>query len=71
MQTITFIGNGNMALSIALGLKEKYNIEVVGRNMNNLDSFETHLGKKTEKHLIKDFDMTDKTIVLCVSNLPM
>ena len=66
MQTITFIGNGNMALSIAQGLKEKYNIELVGRDMNNLDSFETALGKKIEKHLIKDFDMTDKTIVLCV-----
>ena len=66
MQTITFIGNGNMALSIAQGLKEKYNIEVIGRDMNNLDSFETDLGKKIEKHLIKDFDMTDKTIVLCV-----
>jgi pyrroline-5-carboxylate reductase len=66
MQTITFIGNGNMGLSIAQGLKEKYNIEVVGRNMDNLKSFETQLGKKIEKHLIKDFDMTDKTIVLCV-----
>ena len=66
MQTITFIGNGNMALSIAQGLKEKYNIEVVGRNIGNLDSFETDLGKKIEKHLIKDFDMTNKTIVLCV-----
>ena len=66
MQTITFIGNGNMALSIAQGLKEKYNIEVVGRDIGNLDSFETDLGKKIEKHLIKDFDMTNKTIVLCV-----
>ena len=66
MQTITFIGNGNMGLAIAQGLKEKYNIEVVGRNMDNLDSFEAQLGKNIEKHLIKDFDMTDKTIVLCV-----
>ena len=28
MQTITFIGNGNMGLSIAQGLKEKYNIDL-------------------------------------------
>ncbi len=28
MKTITFIGNGNMALSIAKGLKENYKIEV-------------------------------------------
>ena len=37
MKTITFIGNGNMALSIAQGLKDRYKIEVVGRNMANLD----------------------------------
>ena len=66
MRTITFIGNGNMALSIAQGLKEKYNIEVVGRNSDNLDNFETKLGKQTTKHLLKDFDMTDKTIILCI-----
>jgi len=66
MQTITFIGNGNMGLSIAKGLKGKYNIEVVGRNMDNLKHFEAQLDKKIEKHLIKDFDMTDKTVVLCV-----
>jgi len=66
MQTITFIGNGNMGLSIAKGLKGKYNIEVVGRNMDNLNHFEAQFGKKIEKHLIKNFDMTDKTIVLCV-----
>ena len=39
MQTITFIGNGNMGLSIAQGLKEKYNIEVVGRDMAKLDNW--------------------------------
>jgi len=66
MQTITFIGNGNMGLSIAQGLKEKYNIEVVGRNMDNINQFEKNLGKKIEKHLIEDFDTTDKTIILCV-----
>jgi len=66
MQTITFIGNGNMALSIAQGLKEKYNIEVVGRDMSHLEHFESQLGKKIEKHLLKDFDMSHKTILLCV-----
>jgi len=29
---ITFIGNGNMAFSIAKGLKNDYQIEVVGRD---------------------------------------
>ena len=66
MRTITFIGNGNMGLSIAQGLKGKYHIEVVGRNMENLDAFETQLDIKINKFLLKDFDMTGKTILLCV-----
>jgi len=66
MRTITFIGNGNMALSIAKGLKGKYHIEVVGREMDNLHAFEHDLGIAIDKHLIDEFDMTDKTILLCV-----
>ncbi|MEA3433890.1 MAG: pyrroline-5-carboxylate reductase [Campylobacterota bacterium] len=66
MQTITFIGNGNMGLSIAKGLKGKYNIEVVGRDMDKLDAFEDHLGTKVDKYLIDNFDMTDKTVLFCV-----
>ena len=66
MQTITFIGNGNMGLSIAKGLKGKYNIEVVGRDMVKLDTFEEQLGIKVDKYLIDNFDMTDKTVLFCV-----
>ncbi len=66
MQIITFIGNGNMARSIAEGLKGKYNIEVVGRSMEKLEAFEQTLGKSCDKHLIDEFDMTDKTVILCV-----
>ncbi len=66
MKTITFIGNGNMGLSIAKGLKNKYNIEVVGRNMNNLEGFENQLGTHTDKHLLDGFDISNKTILLCV-----
>ncbi len=66
MQTITFIGNGNMGLSIAKGLKEKYNIEVVGRDMKKLDKFEKELGISIAKHHLKNFDVSDKTLLLCV-----
>ena len=66
MQTITFIGNGNMARSIAEGLKGKYNIEVVGRNMEKLEAFERALGKACDKYLIDEFDMTDRTVIFCV-----
>lgn len=66
MKTITFIGNGNMALSIAQGIKESYNIEVVGRSMQKLDEFELKLGIDIKKYLIDDFNIDGKTIMLCV-----
>ncbi|MDQ7044183.1 MAG: pyrroline-5-carboxylate reductase [Sulfurimonas sp.] len=66
MKTITFIGNGNMALSIAQGLKDTYKIEVVGRNIEKLNKFEENLGLKIDKFLFDDFDMSKKTIMLCV-----
>jgi pyrroline-5-carboxylate reductase len=66
MQTITFIGNGNMALSIAEGLKANYKIEVVGRSLDKLKTFEEKLGVNCDKHLLDDFDITNKTLMLCV-----
>ncbi len=66
MQTITFIGNGNMGLSIAQGLKSKYNIEVVGRDMEKLNAFEKALGIKVDKYLLDNFDISEKTVLLCV-----
>jgi len=66
MKTITFIGNGNMALSIAQGLKKEYKIEVAGRSLDNLDIFEDKLGVTCKKYNLNGFDITDKTILLCV-----
>lgn len=66
MKTITFIGNGNMALSIAEGLKDRYFIEVVPRDMKKLDKFEENLGIKIKKALLEDFNIEGKTLILCV-----
>ena len=66
METITFIGNGNMALSIAHGLKNTFKIEVVGRDISNLDKFEKDLGVKIEKNSYESFNMSDKKVILCV-----
>lgn len=65
-KTVTFVGNGNMALSIAQGLKDDYEIEVVGRNRDKLEKFETQLGVKINKYALDGFDMCGKIIVLCV-----
>ena len=66
MQTITFIGNGNMALSIAKGLQKEYKLEVVGRDMSKLEAFESALDVAVEKHLMQDFSIEGKTLLLCV-----
>jgi pyrroline-5-carboxylate reductase len=66
MKTITFIGNGNMALSIAKGLKNSYKIEVVGRDIKKLEAFEQELNIKIDKFLMDGFDVEGKTIMLCV-----
>ncbi|MDF1884351.1 pyrroline-5-carboxylate reductase [Sulfurimonas sp. SAG-AH-194-C21] len=66
MNTITFIGNGNMALSIAKGLKNDYKIEVVGRSLDKLNKFESDLGVSIDKHMFDNFNMDEKTIMLCV-----
>lgn len=66
MKTITFIGNGNMALSIAKGLKESYKIEVVGRDLKKLDRFEEELGAKIEKSLMDGYDTDGKSLIFCV-----
>ena len=66
MKTITFIGNGNMAFSIAEGLKNDYRIDVVGRDLSKLDEFEKKLGVKINKYLLEGFYIEDKTLLLCV-----
>ncbi|MEA2110468.1 MAG: pyrroline-5-carboxylate reductase [Campylobacterota bacterium] len=65
-ETITFIGNGNMALSMAMSLKESYDIEVAGRNSEKLDAFEKNLNIAIVKNSINNFDITNKTVILCV-----
>ncbi|MBD3840936.1 MAG: pyrroline-5-carboxylate reductase [Campylobacterales bacterium] len=65
-EAVTFIGNGNMALSIAKGLKSVFEIEVVGRSQDSLDKFEKDLGVFVKKALLDEFDISGKTIILCV-----
>ncbi len=63
---ITILGNGNMSFAIASGLSLMYDLEIVGRNIDKLDSFEKKLGIKIKKTLYDDFNGYDKDIILCV-----
>ncbi len=65
-KTLTFVGNGTMALSMAQGLKATCEIEVVGRNPERLDAFEAALGVPVRKALLEGFDISGKTVLLCV-----
>jgi pyrroline-5-carboxylate reductase len=65
-KTLTFIGNGNMALSLAKGLKDTYNIEVVGRDIQKLEMFERDLGLTCKKYLLDSFDISKRTLIFCV-----
>ena len=65
-KTLTFIGNGNMAYAIAKGVKDHYTIEVVGRSMANLDAFEASLEVPCKKHELNHFDISGKTVIICV-----
>lgn len=70
-KSITFVGNGKMALSLAKGLCETHAIEVIGRSMASMERFEQSLKVPLKKTLYADADITDKTVILCVkpSNL--
>ncbi|MBD3799227.1 pyrroline-5-carboxylate reductase [Sulfuricurvum sp.] len=69
--TITFVGNGKMALALAKGLCETHAIEVVGRSMAAMETFENSLGIPVKKTPLDHADITHKTVILCVkpSNL--
>jgi len=58
---VTIIGNGKMALAIAKGLKGE--CEVVGRDEEKLKNFCKESGVKNY-YLIKNFNITGKTIIL-------
>ncbi len=65
-KSVTFIGNGKMALALAKGLCETHTIEVIGRSITAIEEFESKLGTPIKKTLYSDADITNKTVLLCV-----
>jgi len=65
-KSITFVGNGKMALALAQGLCESYAIEVIGRSIETMERFEELLNVPVKKTLYADADINDKTVILCV-----
>ena len=65
-KSVTFVGNGKMALALAKGLCETHAIEVIGRSHEALERFETALGVPVKKTLYPDADLSGKIVLLCV-----
>jgi pyrroline-5-carboxylate reductase len=70
-KSITFVGNGKMALALAKGLCKTHTIEVIGRSIAAMENFEQTLNCPIQKTLYSEADITDKIIIMCVkpSNL--
>ena len=66
MKKITIIGNGSMAFSLANGLKDKYKLEIIGRDIEKINDFEKRLGVNINKNILDNFNIENKTIILCV-----
>ncbi len=59
---LTIIGAGSMALALADGLKDKYRLEFVVRDLSKVDI----LKKNYKIYLLDNFNITDKNIILAV-----
>jgi len=61
---LTIIGNGAMAIALADGLKERYELEFIIRDSDKID----YLTKKynSKCYILDQVDISDKDILLCV-----
>lgn len=64
--TLSLIGTGNMSKALALGLKEKYDLEIVGRTLQKAQDFIKTHNLKAEAFAMQDFDISSKNILFCV-----
>ena len=62
--TLTIIGPGSMAMAIAHGLKEKYTLEFVARDVSKLAKIKEEFSANV--YALKDFNMENKNILLAV-----
>ncbi len=62
--TLTIIGAGAMAVAMAHGLKDKYELEFVARDISKLEELKEEFSANI--YALKDFDISDKNILLAV-----
>ena len=64
--TLSIIGTGQMAKALALGLKDQFNLEIVGRSLAKAELFVKENNLKAQAYAMDGFDTDDKTLLLCV-----
>ena len=62
--TLTIIGPGSMAMAIAHGLKNDYELEFVARDISKLEAIKEEFSANI--YPLKGFDITNKNILLAV-----
>ena len=63
---LTLIGNGIMAQALAKGLIKKYEVEMIGRDIEKLKLIQEKIPQITIKQLEDKEDITDKIVIFCV-----
>jgi pyrroline-5-carboxylate reductase len=64
--TLSIIGTGNMAKALAIGLKEEYSLEIVGRSLEKAEKFIKEHQLNATASVMDNYDMSEKHILLCV-----
>lgn len=62
--TLTIIGTGSMGMAIAHGLKERYTLEFVARDLSKLETIKNEY--QANIYPLENFDITNKNIILAV-----
>ncbi|RXJ87216.1 pyrroline-5-carboxylate reductase [Arcobacter sp. CECT 8985] len=63
---LTLIGNGIMAQSLAKGLVNNYEVEMIGRDISKLKQVKEKIPEITIKELDDQEDISNKNVIFCV-----
>ena len=63
---ITLIGNGMMAQALARGLVEKYEVEIIGRDLHKLNVIKERIPQIEVAVMNDKEDITGKNVIFCV-----
>ncbi|MGM0518076.1 MAG: pyrroline-5-carboxylate reductase [Campylobacterota bacterium] len=63
---LTLIGNGIMAQSLAKGLVNNHEVEIIGRDINKLKEIQENIPKISIKELEDSENITNKNVIFCV-----